>query len=189
MKGKLKKLKFTILAILLVAFFVFLRPTQLHGDTTYAIVMGRSMEPTIHLGSLVIAKPAGEYREGDIVAFRTQYSDTVVVHRIVGVRSSPEGVSFVTKGDASPNPDGWTVTPQMVLGKVRVAIPYLGFTAAFLHSPLGLALVVTAAFFLVFSPSEVVGLLRNPARGSRRARRTAQPHASLRQNAETGGSS
>lgn len=157
-----KRLNLIILLALLLIFLAFFRPIQLYGDTAYAIVVGKSMEPTIPKGALVIAKPASEYKRGDIVAFKTPHSDTVLVHRIHEVVDDPtEGVGLITKGDAAPSPDGWTIRPSMVLGKALVSIPYLGYTAIFLRSPLGAVLVLTISFFVLFPLEELIGWLRD----------------------------
>lgn len=158
----MKKLRLVPLVFLAV-FLVFFRPTFLLGDTSYIIVLGDSMEPTIPVGSLVVAKPLGNsYREGDIIAFRTPYGDAVMIHRVHEVVYDSDGnlMGYRTKGDAYPNPDGWTIEPDMVLGRMLVAIPYLGYTAIFLRNPVGLALVLILSFFVIVTPSELIMLIK-----------------------------
>jgi len=82
------------------------------------IVSGRSMEPTLHIGDLVVGVRR-EPRIGDIVVYCVSRSRIYcVVHRLIGF---DEHGSPITKGDANPAPD-----PPMareILYIVTLAIP------------------------------------------------------------------
>ena len=41
------------------------------------------MEPGFQTGDLAILRPAGSYAVGDVVAYRSESLDTIVMHRIV----------------------------------------------------------------------------------------------------------
>src|SRR3972149_4373118 len=66
------------------AWFFAFRPGFLGGPAGYVIVAGKSMEPALYTGDLVITRKQPEYRPGDTVAFRVEGG--IVIHRIVGGR-------------------------------------------------------------------------------------------------------
>ncbi len=115
------------------AWFVIFRPTMLGGDATYAIVSGRSMEPTYEAGDYVIGLAEDRYGEGDIVMF--QVGGGVVIHRIVG-GSAEDG--FHTRGDNNLGTDPWQPRSESILGKAWVRVPNLGAVISGVHTPLGL---------------------------------------------------
>lgn len=160
-----KTLAIAIPIVLIAAFLIFLRPTPFHGDTSYVIVVGDSMEPTLSEGDLVIAKRASSYDVGDIVAYRSPY-DPVVIHRIVGI----DGDTFITQGDNNDSVDPWDVTTDMILGKSLLAAPYVGSLFYFLREPIRLAVFIVALFFALSMPS----LLLTPTRRTAYQRRKEQ---------------
>ena len=104
------------------------------------VVVGHSMEPTMHTGDLVLAWPAGTYRVGDITPYRVPKGQPgeghLVIHRIVG-GDAVHG--FVMKGDNNPAPDIWTPRPADLIGRKFLLVPRLGWLLAFLRQPLVLA--------------------------------------------------
>jgi signal peptidase len=83
-------------------------------------VVSGSMEPNLHVGDLLIMAKA-DYQVGDIAAY-TRDSITII-HRIIEIRED----GYVFKGDHNSVADPEVVAPSRVLGKVRLAIPLLGF--------------------------------------------------------------
>lgn len=72
-----------------------------------------SMDPLIDKGANSIEiKPNGddEINIGDIISFRTEFDDGIIIHRVVGIGEDAEGKYYLTKGDNNP-----TIDP----GKVR----------------------------------------------------------------------
>ena len=70
-----------------------------------AIINGGSMETTLEIGDMVIAKEMDEYKEQDIVMFKDK-SDEIITHRIVEVKENEEGETiYITKGDANEAKD------------------------------------------------------------------------------------
>lgn len=53
------------------------------GQIAYVATHGVSMEPQFHRGDLAVVRPAASYEVGDVVAYRSELLDTVVLHRIV----------------------------------------------------------------------------------------------------------
>ena len=79
----------------LAAAWTFFAPTQMGGGTSYAILVGNSMEPGLHRGDLAVVRRLSSYRAGDVVLYDSRELGTKVLHRIVRV----DGGRFVLKGD------------------------------------------------------------------------------------------
>lgn len=127
------------IATTIAIFLLFYRPVSLWGDTRYEPVFTGSMEPAIHVGSVVVIKPvdAETLKTGDIICFKLSQS-TSVTHRIINVTDG----GFVTKGDANEDPDQWTVKRENVIGKVIFTIPYIGYIGYFVRTPIGFILLI-----------------------------------------------
>ncbi len=103
-------------------------------------VVGGSMEPTIHLGSLAIVRPvdAAGLRVGDVVTFHPPANtDRFVTHRIVKVKADASGRYFVTKGDANAVPDGWVLPARGQGWRYSFSMPLLGYAFVVVQSPFG----------------------------------------------------
>ena len=107
-----------------------------------AVVLSGSMEPEISVGDLLIITEAQSYQVGDVVVFQSYGS--LVVHRIISI----DGESVITQGDANDTPDP-AIKLSDIKGEVVSAIPYVGLILSFIRSPLGIILILGAAFFLM----------------------------------------
>jgi signal peptidase len=90
------------------------------------IITGRSMEPAIERGDLVVVRPApaSAYVEGAVITFAdADRPDRLVTHRIVAVR--PDG-ALVTKGDNNRDSDPQPVTLDRVRGRAVLRVPWAG---------------------------------------------------------------
>ena len=68
---------------------------------------------------------------GDVIAFINPDDDkTVVTHRIVKISLKEEETTFITRGDAN-NADDDSLPADKILGRVNVAIPFIGFLMSF----------------------------------------------------------
>ena len=85
-------------------------------------VVSNSMEPNLHCGDLLFIT-AGDYNVGDVVIYHRSDIPYTIVHRII--RETPKG--YIIKGDNNPRPDPGFVKKSQILGKVRLAIPLLGY--------------------------------------------------------------
>jgi signal peptidase len=116
---------------------------------TYVVLTG-SMEPAIKPGSVSITIPTepSTLSKGDIIAFASpdNYKDTII-HRIDSIKSK-EPLRFSTKGDANDRTDNWDVVDVGVMGKHIFSIPYLGYAAGFIKTPLGFALAIVTPALL-----------------------------------------
>jgi len=105
----------------------------------YTVLSG-SMEPTLHVGSVVVLRPApaDQIRTGDIITFqRPDRRGTYITHRVVNITRTAFGPAFVTKGDANGVSDSWTIPVSGTGLKYWFDIPLLGFFFAILESPIG----------------------------------------------------
>lgn len=129
-----------LLPVVLLLFSLLLAVPLVLKGRVY-VMQGGSMEPSISNGDLVLLKPAGEIREGDVVVYRN------ICHRVLSVGEE----TLTTKGDANPDPDPWVVPRNAVVGKVDRVIPGLGSLFLFARSPLGIALFAGLFFLLAFT--------------------------------------
>jgi signal peptidase len=122
-------------AVALTAGIALLAPAT--GGRTL-VIGGGSMEPTIPVGSLILAMPADRYAVGDVVAVE-QPGATPYTHRIVRF-AELDGEPFIeTKGDANAAADPAIVPVRTIVGRVAVAFPLLGYLGVLLGSAAGLA--------------------------------------------------
>ena len=84
---------------------------------------GHSMHPTLKSGDTLRIVPCGPFgeraiRPGDVIAFKTAGSKTIVCHRVASIDS---GGLITTRGDNNEQPDPWVITFDDVVGVVRCA--------------------------------------------------------------------
>ena len=153
---------------LLGAAWHLLAPTQVGGRTAYALIVGNSMEPSLHRGDLAIVRRRGEYRAGDAVLYESRDLGAKVLHRIERV----EDGRFVFKGDNNDFLDPERPGQEQIVGTLWVRVPAVGSVAEWLREPLHLALLVALAAALAFGgvgASFSIGR-RPPGRRAARAR-------------------
>ena len=129
-----------IVLLMAAATFVFLAPRfGWSVDTVYS----GSMEPQLKVGGVVVTRPvaAEEVEVGDIITFHSPLNDALTSHRVIAVEDSSP-VQFQTKGDANENADPFVVPAQNLAGEVCFHMPYMGYAAQFIKSPLGLVLTL-----------------------------------------------
>ena len=132
--------------IAMVAFWaVALRPANLGGSATFLLVRGTSMLPTYPDGDLLLMEPAPVYLRGDAVAYRVPAGEIgaghLVIHRIVG---GTAGTGFDVQGDNNEAIDPWHPHGGDIVGKVRFALPMVGFVMAVLREPVILAALASS---------------------------------------------
>jgi signal peptidase I len=99
-----------------------------------------SMSPIINNGSLSVVKaqPANSYEVGDVITFYQADLQKEVTHRIYRLG----GNMYVTKGDYNEAIDAQPVNPRLVIGRVIMVIPFLGYWATFIKSQIGVSLII-----------------------------------------------
>jgi signal peptidase len=116
----------------------------LFGYHTYS-VDGGSMEPALKRGSVAIAASTSPsaLRVGDIIAYRQSPQNPPVLHRIVQITTSEDGLlGFITQGDQNQTPDAQPVPLHGPGDKVMYTVPYAGYILDFARSTFGRILLV-----------------------------------------------
>jgi signal peptidase len=129
-----------IILLMMAAVLTFLAP---HFGWSVDAVYSGSMEPELKVGGVAVSRPveAEDIKVGDTIIFHSPLSEKLTSHRVIAVEHG-SGPYFLTKGDANGHRDPFTVPAENVEGKVCFHIPYLGYVAQFVKSPLGLLLTL-----------------------------------------------
>ena len=134
--GKIIENIIVFLSAVIVLFFVamIVLPKFNYG---LIIIRSGSMEPTIKTGSIVFTKSENHYKKGDIITFNSE-NHSLVTHRIVESNND----KYTTKGDNNNTTDDFVVPRRAVKGKMLFTVPYVGYLLSFLHSRLGIILLI-----------------------------------------------
>ena len=102
-------------------------------------VRGRSMEPAIPLGALIVVTPRdpADLVTGEIITWRGD-NEVWVTHRIVEIFEGDGARHFRTQGDGNETPDGALVPQRAVVGSVDAWVPGLGYAMLLLSTPTGI---------------------------------------------------
>ena len=126
------------------AAWLALAPPQLGGSTSFAVVDGVSMLPSLRGSDLVALRPASSLEVGDVVGYRSKILGRVVLHRITAIESG----RYVLKGDNNSFIDPDRPGRSEIVGRVWFHVPRGGHVIALLHVPWVLA-ALAALFVLV----------------------------------------
>ena len=115
----------TISIIIIIVLFSMLYLTS-NMFRFYSLAIGsESMRGTIDKGDMIIIdKKDKKIKNGDIIAFKEQ--EKIIVHRVVTIIDKENNI-YSTKGDANKSKDSWLVTENMIVGKVKIRLKYLGW--------------------------------------------------------------
>ncbi len=95
-----------------------------------------SMRPAISAGDLLITRTAAatSVRPGAVVSFDDPaLAGKLVTHRVVRVVSgSSSRLEFLTRGDANPVPESWSVSRGASVPEVVATVPGVGFGLAWM---------------------------------------------------------
>jgi len=142
---KISKILYYIFSafIVLIALLFVVSVFPITGNFKILTVSSGSMEPAIYTGSVVIIKPANDYKIGDIVTFNpSAKKETPVTHRIYDIRVEGGQPVYITKGDANESQDVNGVAKKNVVGKVLFSLPYFGYLINFVKQPIGFMLII-----------------------------------------------
>ncbi|HOV70476.1 MAG TPA: signal peptidase I [Clostridia bacterium] len=126
-------------------------------------VLGGSMEPAIHKGSIIFSKEIEpeNLKVGDVIMFISPaYNNKMVTHRITRIN---DGLSFTTRGDANDTDDLEPVPAADVKGKVCMSVPYVGYVVNFAQTRTGLLLLIIIPSALIIL-LETLNIIRCSAR-------------------------
>jgi signal peptidase len=128
----LKVLSYMVYAIIICV--LLLVAPMLFGHKP-VVVLSRSMEPAMPVGSLVYYKatPFEEIEVGDTVTFRLGENGEFASHRVI--EKDEVARAFTVKGDNNESPDPTPVPYDRVVGKVsKIVLPFVGFATAYLKN-------------------------------------------------------
>lgn len=129
--------------IVIVAVLLIVSVFPITGNYKLMIVQSGSMTPAIKMGSIVMVKPADDYKIGDVITFGPMTKTKAPTsHRIYDIKVVDGNPVYITKGDANNAPDQREITKREIIGKVLFDVPYLGFAVEFAKKPLGFALII-----------------------------------------------
>lgn len=137
-----------ILLYLVFCFLAFIFSVSFFGFRAFT-TKTNSMNPTINTGSLFITKALSEYNPGDIITYYAQVDnhEEIITHRILSIG----GNVYITKGDANVAVDREIVVPRLVIGKVILIYPYLGYLLGFAKTKIGVWLVILFPAFCIIA--------------------------------------
>jgi signal peptidase len=142
-------LNIILIFLILVGIVIGVSLLPIKNNIEILSVMSGSMEPAIHVGSVVVVKPIAEYKVGDIITFKAYDKNSKskdksvnITHRIYEVGESDGQVTFIVKGDANNAPDGGKVYKGQVVGKELFSVPWLGYLLVYIKTLPGLILLI-----------------------------------------------
>jgi len=120
------------------------------GNIKVMIVQSGSMQPAIKMGSVVVAKPADEYKIGDVITFGLATKNkSSFTHRIYDIKVVAGEPRYITKGDANKTSDKREIRSGEIIGKVLFDIPYLGYAVKAARKPFGFLLIIVVPAVII----------------------------------------
>lgn len=123
------------------------------------IIETGSMAPTMPTGTAVFLNKAAHYNEGDVITFERAGEKLPTTHRIVSNEVQSGVIYYTTKGDANDAPDQLKIAENDIIGRVWLAVPYLGYILAFLRTGIGFGLIIGVPFVAVMA-EEILKMVR-----------------------------
>lgn len=116
------------------------------------------MEPDFRMGDLVVVSKGQNYRIDDAVVYQHP-EEGHIFHRIIG----QENGKFILQGDNNSWADAHQPTPNEIIGKLWLRIPYGGRVIRYFRSPINLTVLTTVL---------VIAMSISPkTKGSRKSKR------------------
>ena len=177
--------------VFLVAFIGFVMYQKTHGGEVTLFgyymfdVVSDSMEPTIDVGEVIIAKKvedADALQAGDVITFTApsgQFKGRNITHRIIEVKKNDDGKVeyFKTKGD---NPevgvDDWQLEPSAVKAKFVRVSPFISGFRRFISKWYGYVVLIVIPLVLV-GVLVVVGYVRDKVAEAKKEQESAKVNA------------
>lgn len=139
-----------IVFIGIIALLLIVSVFPIPGNIKFMIVQSGSMVPAIKMGSVVVVKPADEYKIGDIISFgEVTRTKSLTTHRIYDIKVVEGEPYYITKGDANNAPDQREVSQREVVGEVLLSVPYIGFAVSAAQKPIGFMLIIIVPAVIV----------------------------------------
>lgn len=135
-----------ILSGVIVVFLLLVFMPLITHESHYAIADPTdSMYPVIHPGSLLLVSHInpGQVQNGTIIVFNSPWENgTLFAHQVIGLKHANGVEYFITKGVNNPAKDPLPVPANDLVGKVSLAIPYLGYFLIYSKISVAVILVV-----------------------------------------------
>jgi len=146
--------------IVAVALLLIVSILPITGNYKVMTVISGSMAPAIKMGSVVIVKPAADYKIGDVITFGP-YSKTKAPtsHRIYDIKVVDGQPVYITKGDVNNAPDARELQKRDIVGKVLFSVPFVGYAVDFAKKPIGFVLIIGIPAVIIIS-DEVKKIIR-----------------------------
>jgi signal peptidase len=137
-----------------VTLILVLAVAVLSGTWQLRPVLSGSMRPGLSVGGVVVTQrePIADLQVRDVIVTHPPGEPGVnLIHRVIEIKSKTAGSAVVqTMGDANPAPDPFTVTVHGPwIYKARFAVPFVGYPAVALHSPLGRRITLAGALLVL----------------------------------------
>lgn len=159
----LKKATFIALILLVAVLLITVVKSRISQKTPSVLgyqlfnVLSHSMDgykkDSFAIGSLVLVKAINpeDIKVGDIITYDRKSEDSkLTTHRVVEINMEENGeLSFTTKGDTNPSPDGTPVPEDIVLGKVIGSAPFLGYAVSFAQTRNGIIFLIFVSAGLI----------------------------------------
>ncbi|MFA5750230.1 MAG: signal peptidase I [Candidatus Shapirobacteria bacterium] len=150
--NKIIKIFLEIFSWIFIGFFIILISLTIISNTNFIggyrsfLVQSGSMEPSIMTGDIIIINKQKQYFKNDVITFQNE-KNGIVTHRILNIEKN----KFITKGDANRTSDPEEITQDIILGKVIITIPKLGYLVAFTKTLPGLILLIIIPVIILIS--------------------------------------
>ena len=135
----------------------------LTGMLQVLVVLSGSMQPTFQAGDVIVTMetPVHSLQVHDVITYWSPDNmKSLVTHRIVTIIKDGQGLAFQTKGDANEGVDQYVVSSDLVVGRMVLTVPYVGYVASMSHSFLGFLLLVLAPGIVVIG-ADVVSIVKS----------------------------
>ncbi|KEZ51680.1 signal peptidase I [Metabacillus indicus] len=156
---------------LVIALIFFYQNVQARGNIDKApelfgykalTILSNSMQPQFSAGDLIIINTKKQPKINDIITFKNQ-EGLIITHRITEIIQTSSSLSYRTMGDYNQIEDEFLTSPKDVLGVKATVVPFAGYVAQFISSPVGIFLfiVLPLIFLFVIEIFQRLGLVRN----------------------------
>lgn len=115
---------------------------KVFGYSAFIIVSG-SMEPTINVDDLIIIKEENNYKEQEIVTYKSN-KNSIITHRITRIGNE----LIYTKGDNN-NTEDEPIKASQIQGKLVYKINGFGKIVTILSSPIGIAIFIAILYLII----------------------------------------
>lgn len=147
---RIKKILFTVVVVLLVMimaynvynfFSINILKKNLATVGGYGVleVVSGSMEPTIHIGDMIVINTKDrDFKNRDIITFVDESDGSFVTHRIIEIDDN----KIVTKGDNNDSKDDGFLSEENIIGTYQFRIPGGGKILKSFQSPFTMFMIL-----------------------------------------------